>query len=572
MEGLNATKTSRTSSFVKQQQTKLTDQMSTSENWQESASGLSQLDKARYMGKRPPKPPPQPPLQSQNSTGQEVSGHEHKAASSREQQKDPPSPLSGFGKPPAKPPLGLRLHSQNSTESPGMASHKDKVGTPSPTDKTGQTFFTGKASAPWQQDKVSGFGKRPAKPPPGPPLPSQNATGSHKVSLPPGPGFPVETSVEAMKPRSVNHVEKVTLSSEHCMGFASLPEQVHRKAVRRGFDFTLMVVGETGLGKSTLISSLFLNNDFYKNRENPSVEERVTKTVEIELKKMEIEEKGIRLRLTIVDTPGFNDSLKGEESWRTIEEYIDKQFAQYYKDESGINRKNINDTRVHCCLYFVSPYGHGLRPIDVQFMKQLHQKVNIVPVIAKADTLTKIEIRRLKERVLEQISNNKIQIYTFPDCDSDEDEEFIQEDKELKASIPFAVIGSTTKVEVNGKKVRGRLYPWGIVEVDNPEHCDFTKLRQMLISTHMQDLKDMTRDVHYENYRAQYIKQHIISGQRERTKLKRESTQNIENVQYTDHLLQAKEDEIQRMQEMLSKMKAQLDGNNRTAVNGVGRP
>jgi len=44
-----------------------------------------------------------------------------------------------------------------------------------------------------------------------------------------------------------------------------------------------------------------------------SLTERVMKTVEIELKKMEIEEKGIRLRLTIVDTPGFNDSLKGEE-------------------------------------------------------------------------------------------------------------------------------------------------------------------------------------------------------------------------------------------------------------------
>ena len=27
------------------------------------------------------------------------------------------------------------------------------------------------------------------------------------------------------------------------IGFASLPEQVHRKAVRRGFEFTLMVVG-----------------------------------------------------------------------------------------------------------------------------------------------------------------------------------------------------------------------------------------------------------------------------------------------------------------------------------------
>ena len=34
----------------------------------------------------------------------------------------------------------------------------------------------------------------------------------------------------------------------------------------------------------------------------------------------------------------------------------------------------------------------------------------------------------------------------------------------LQASIPFSVIGSNTIVEVNGRRVRGRLYPWGIVE------------------------------------------------------------------------------------------------------------
>lgn len=48
-------------------------------------------------------------------------------------------------------------------------------------------------------------------------------------------------------------------------------------------------------------------------------------------------------------------------------------------------------------------------------------------------------------------------------------------------AIPFAVVGSNTVVEVNNKKVRGRTYPWGVAEVDNIEHCDFTTLRNMLI-------------------------------------------------------------------------------------------
>lgn len=57
-------------------------------------------------------------------------------------------------------------------------------------------------------------------------------------------------------------------------------------------------------------------------------------------------------------------------------------------------------------------------------MKQLHNKVNIVPVIAKADVLTKKEMQRLKDRVMAEIKENGIKIYPLPDCDSDEDEEY----------------------------------------------------------------------------------------------------------------------------------------------------
>lgn len=30
--------------------------------------------------------------------------------------------------------------------------------------------------------------------------------------------------------------------------------------------------------------------------------------------------------------------------------------------------------------------------------------------------------------------------------------------------VPFAVVGSNTVVESSGRKVRGRVYPWGVVE------------------------------------------------------------------------------------------------------------
>ena len=43
--------------------------------------------------------------------------------------------------------------------------------------------------------------------------------------------------------------------------------------------------------------------------------------------------------------------------------------------------------------------ANSLKPLDVAFMRAIHQKVNIVPVIAKADTLTKSELTRLKHTV-----------------------------------------------------------------------------------------------------------------------------------------------------------------------------
>lgn len=102
--------------------------------------------------------------------------------------------------------------------------------------------------------------------------------------------------------------------------------------------------------------------------------------------------------------------------------------------------------------------------MDLEMMRRLHKKVNIVIVITKADTLTPSEVKRLKGNILRDVEANGIQLYKFPECDSDEDEDFKKLDAEMKASFPFAVVGSNTIFEVGGKKFRGRQYPWGVVD------------------------------------------------------------------------------------------------------------
>lgn len=70
------------------------------------------------------------------------------------------------------------------------------------------------------------------------------------------------------------------------------------------------------------------------------------------------------------------------------------------------------------------------------------------------------------------------------------------------ASMPFAIIGSTQDVALpDGRTVKGREYSWGVAEVENEEHCDFKKLRKLLIRSHMHDLISTTEENHYENYR-----------------------------------------------------------------------
>ncbi|XP_003370660.1 cell division protein [Trichinella spiralis] len=283
------------------------------------------------------------------------------------------------------------------------------------------------------------------------------------------------------------------------VGFSNLPQQLIEKIKKRGCTFNIMCVGETGIGKSTLMESLF-NQSFELD---PCSHE--LNRVELRERNFEVEERDILLKLALVETAGFGDQMDKENSVRVIVDYLNNKYEMYLQEELRVKRnlRLYHDTRIHACLYFISPTGHGLKALDVYAMKQLGKKVNVIPVIAKADTISKEELKRFKCKILEEIRSNDIEIYHFPEDDSNAAEE----NAIFNSVVPFAVVGSTDFVKKGDQLVRARQYPWGIVEVENEDHCDFLKLRAALIRVNIAHLVDRTHTLLYEKYRCVRLKE-----------------------------------------------------------------
>ncbi|KZT06801.1 GTP binding protein [Laetiporus sulphureus 93-53] len=279
-----------------------------------------------------------------------------------------------------------------------------------------------------------------------------------------------------------------------------------RNKVKKGVQFTVMVVGASGTGRTTFVNTLceseVLSHKVCDSPETAHVEEGIRiKPVNVEL-----EEEGVRIALTIVDTPGFGDNIDNEFAFQEIVGYLERQYDDILAEESRIKRNpRFRDNRVHALLYFIPPTGHALREMDIELMRRLSPRVNVIPVIGKADALTPSELRGFKKRIMEDIEYYDIPVYNFPYDIEEDDEETIQDNSELRAMMPFAIIGSEEEVEIDGQPVRARIYPWGIVEVDNPKHSDFSRLRGALLNTHLADLKALTHDVLYETYRTEKL-------------------------------------------------------------------
>lgn len=330
---------------------------------------------------------------------------------------------------------------------------------------------------------------------------------------------------------------------------ANSPMINYRKDAKKGIKFTFMVVGELGTGKTTFINSLLnkkvVSHRYEKNGKattdtktlaftsakavalpntsiltrdefNPETIHEEPGIALTETKVEMVDDDNMKLLLNIIDTPGFGDNLNNELCFVEIENYLKQQFDLVLAEETRIRRNpRFIDTRVHALLYFITPTGHGLREIDIQCMKRLSKYVNILPVIARADSFTAKELDHFKEQIRIDIEKFNVPVFQFDnylnEYDEDEDYELIQECKFLAGLQPFAIISAETEYEIKDPKTgevrrtKARQYPWGLVDISDPKISDFSVLKSVLLGSHLQDLKDLTHDFLYETYRTERL-------------------------------------------------------------------
>lgn len=276
-----------------------------------------------------------------------------------------------------------------------------------------------------------------------------------------------------------------------------------RKFLKRGLQLSVLVLGQSGTGKSTFINAICDQDIIATNRSAPS-------DLILEEHNAKIHEGGTQINLDITMAPGFGDLIDNQSSIGKIVEFIDDQYDKMLNEECRIQRNpKTKDTRVHATLYFIRPTGKGLRELDIEIMREVGKRCNLIPIISKADLLTTEEKDLNRKLIMEDIRQNMIQIYDFSSCFDDVDE---NESECIMNFVPFALVSGTERKLINQVERKVRTVSHGVIEIENPEHSDFIILRTCLLGACLQDLKDTTHSTFYENYRTNRLSETNMIG------------------------------------------------------------
>lgn len=365
------------------------------------------------------------------------------------------------------------------------------------------------------------------------------------------------------------------------------------RRVRRRKDptpFNILIIGTRGSGKTSFL-------EFLKTALALPAKKRAKSTIEDEPNSnraqpsgnfiphfIESEIDGERVGVTLWDSEGLEKNVV-DLQLREMSTFLESKFEDTFAEEMKVVRSpGVQDTHIHAAFLILDPArldrniastkavsanGNGKyhpetriigsldEDLDLQVLRTLQGKTTVIPVVAKADTITTKHMDVLKKTVwdsLKKANLDPLQVLGLEDDDYDsppsssripeepesqEDDESEEEDAEgeeeelpiqgneppssprqsvtsvrrsrtgdeLKEDeipyIPMSIISP----DIYEPEVLGRKFPWGFADPNNEEHCDFLRLKDSVFGEWRNELREASREQWYEGWRTSRLKQ-----------------------------------------------------------------
>ncbi|KAL8863558.1 MAG: hypothetical protein Q9178_000239 [Gyalolechia marmorata] len=315
-----------------------------------------------------------------------------------------------------------------------------------------------------------------------------------------------------------------------------------------------------------------------------------------------------RIGVTLWDSQGLERNMV-DLQLREMSSFVESKFEETFTEENRVVRTpGFKDTHIHCVFLVLDPArldanvatarkvdgisgaeinGNSLaRPhaaalssgldenLDLQVLRAFQSKTTVIPVVAKADTITTAHMAFLKRAVWDSIKRANLDKYETIGLGESADEES-SEDEQIygKASLPVEdrkrsdtshldspsdsdASGSSSGPDLTKRRktpaarksqtpsppvpvamrpqspaeipylplsvispdlyeadVPGRRFPWGFADPYNAEHCDFVRLRDMIFSEWREDLREASREIGYEGWRTSRLNRQSARGE-----------------------------------------------------------
>ena len=311
-----------------------------------------------------------------------------------------------------------------------------------------------------------------------------------------------------------------------------------------------------------------------------------------------------RIGVTLWDSEGLEANVM-DLQLKELTNFIESKFEDTFNEESKVARApGFRDSHIHCVFLVLDPthldanmarsqknsdvngarakansfvksrpepvYSGLDESLDLNVLRALKSRTTVVPVIAKADTVTSTHMSHLKRAVWDSLKSNNLEILEalsqeaeeegsddssekngFQELDerdevttaaeddkysatsvlespSDSGSSFSASDFDLakpgkhsktgpnratpsplpalKTSQPPALPFSILSPDPSEPNATGREFPWGFADPLDATHCDFVRLKQKVFIDWRVDLREASRELCYESWRTSRLK------------------------------------------------------------------